>query len=46
MKRLYILLSCVLVSTTTLKAQNKKTESADKLFNQFEYVEAAKEYQL
>ena len=45
MKRLYILLSCVLVSTTTLKAQNKKTESADKLFNQFEYVEAAKEYQ-
>jgi outer membrane protein OmpA-like peptidoglycan-associated protein/tetratricopeptide (TPR) repeat protein len=45
MKRLYILLSCVLVSTTTLNAQNKKTESADKLFNQFEYVEAAKEYQ-
>jgi outer membrane protein OmpA-like peptidoglycan-associated protein/tetratricopeptide (TPR) repeat protein len=45
MKRLYILLSCVLVSTTTLNAQNKKTESADKLFQKFEYVEAAKEYQ-
>lgn len=45
MKRLYILLSCVLVSTTTLNAQNKKTQGADKLFNQFEYVEAAKEYE-
>ena len=45
MKRLYILLSCVLVSTTTLNAQNKKTQAADKLFNQFEYVEAAKEYE-
>ena len=44
MKRLYILLSCVLVSTTTLNAQNKKTESADKLFQKFEYVESAKEY--
>jgi outer membrane protein OmpA-like peptidoglycan-associated protein/tetratricopeptide (TPR) repeat protein len=44
MKRLYILLSCVLVSTTTLTAQNKKTQTADKLFNQFEYVEASKEY--
>ena len=44
MKRLYILLSCVLVSTTTLTAQNKKTESADKLFQKFEYVDAAKEY--
>ena len=44
MKRLYILLSCVLVSTTTLTAQNKKTESADKLFQQFEYVDATKEY--
>jgi len=44
MKRLYILLSCVLVSTTTLTAQNKKTETADKLFQQFEYVEATTEY--
>ena len=45
MKRLYILLSCVLVSTTTLNAQDKKTQTADKLFQQFEYVEASKEYQ-
>lgn len=44
MKRLYILLSCVLVSTTTLNAQNKKTQTADKLFQKFEYVEATKEY--
>jgi outer membrane protein OmpA-like peptidoglycan-associated protein/tetratricopeptide (TPR) repeat protein len=44
MKRLYILLSGVLVSTTTLSAQNKKTQSADKLFQQFEYVDATKEY--
>ncbi len=44
MKRLYILLSCVLVSTTTLTAQNKKTQAADKLFQQFEYVDAAKQY--
>ena len=44
MKRLYILLSCVLVSTTTLTAQNKKTQTADKLFQQFEYVEATTEY--
>ena len=44
MKRLYILLGCVLVSTTTLNAQNKKTQAADKLFNQFEYVEATQEY--
>jgi outer membrane protein OmpA-like peptidoglycan-associated protein/tetratricopeptide (TPR) repeat protein len=34
----------VLVSTTTLNAQNKKTQSADKLFQQFEYVDATKEY--
>ena len=45
MKRFYILLSCVLVSTTTLNAQDKKTQAADKLFHQFEYVEASKEYQ-
>jgi outer membrane protein OmpA-like peptidoglycan-associated protein/tetratricopeptide (TPR) repeat protein len=44
MKRFYILLSCVLVSTTTLTAQNKKTQTADKLFQQFEYVEATTEY--
>ncbi len=44
MKKLYILLSFVLVSTTTLKAQNKETQRADKLFNRFEYVDAVKEY--
>jgi outer membrane protein OmpA-like peptidoglycan-associated protein/tetratricopeptide (TPR) repeat protein len=44
MKRLYILLSCVLVSTTTLTAQNKNTQVADKLFQKFEYVEAAEQY--
>jgi outer membrane protein OmpA-like peptidoglycan-associated protein len=44
MKRLYILLSFVLVSTTAIKAQNKDTQRADKLFNQFEYVEAVDEY--
>ena len=44
MKRLYILLSCVLVSTTSVKAQTKETQKADKLFHQFEYVEATQEY--
>lgn len=44
MKRLYILLGCVLVSTSALKAQNKDTKKADKLFHQFEYVEATQEY--
>lgn len=44
MKRLYILLSCVLASTTLVHAQSKETANADKLFNQFEYVEAAQEY--
>lgn len=44
MKRLYILLGCVLVSTSSLKAQTKDTQRADKLFNQFEYVEATEEY--
>ncbi|MEG3978318.1 OmpA family protein [Microcoleus sp. herbarium8] len=34
----------MLVSTTTLNAQNKKTQTADKLFQRFEYVQAAKEY--
>ena len=44
MKRIYILLSFVLVGTTTIKAQNKATAKADKLFAQFEYVDASKEY--
>ena len=34
----------MLVSTITLKAQNKETQKADKLFLQFEYVQAIKEY--
>ena len=44
MKRLYILLGCVLVSASSLKAQTKDTKRADLLFNQFEYVEATEEY--
>lgn len=32
-------------SAAVLNAQSKKTEKADKLFKQFEYVDAAKEYQ-
>jgi len=44
MKRLYILLGCVLVSTSSLRAQTKDTKKADLLFNQFEYVEATEEY--
>lgn len=43
MKKLYILLSFVAVSFT-ISAQNKKTETADKLYNRYEYVDAAKEY--
>lgn len=44
MKRLSIVLSFVLVSTTAIFAQNKDTQKADKLFNQFEYVDATNEY--
>jgi len=44
MKRLYIVLSFVLASTMTIKAQNKDTQKADKLFNRFEYVDATDEY--
>jgi outer membrane protein OmpA-like peptidoglycan-associated protein/tetratricopeptide (TPR) repeat protein len=43
MKNLYIALSFVAISFT-VSAQNKDTKSADKLFNRFEYVDAAKEY--
>lgn len=43
MKRLYILLGFVLCSAT-LGAQNKDTEGADKLYNRFEYVDAAEQY--
>ena len=43
MKNLYIVLSFVAISFT-VSAQNKNTKTADKLFNRFEYVDAAKEY--
>jgi outer membrane protein OmpA-like peptidoglycan-associated protein len=43
MKNLYITLSFVMVSGM-LSAQNQYTKSADKLFNRYEYVDAAKEY--
>lgn len=44
MKRHYILLSFILAGTMSLTAQNKDTQKADKLFQQFEYVDATKEY--
>jgi len=44
MKNIYLLVSFVLVSTMTLKAQTKATESADKLFKRYEYLDASKEY--
>ncbi|MBC7495235.1 MAG: cell envelope biogenesis protein OmpA, partial [Flavobacterium sp.] len=43
MKNLYITLSFGLISCA-LFAQNKNTKVADKLFNQYEYVAATKEY--
>ncbi|WP_395066620.1 OmpA family protein [Flavobacterium sp.] len=44
MKNLYIVLSFVAISASSI-AQNKDTKAADKLFNRYEYVSAAKEYQ-
>ena len=44
MKNICLLLSFVLISTITLKAQTKQTEKADKLFKQFEYLDASNEY--
>ena len=43
MKNLYIVLSFLAVSYT-ISAQNKDTKTADKLYNRYEYVDAAKEY--
>src|SRR5690606_27170632 len=43
MKRLYITLSLVLAMQLA-SAQSKETEAADKLYNRFEYIDAAKEY--
>ena len=44
MKRTYIVLSFLLASSGLL-AQNQDTEAADKLYNRFEYVDAAKAYE-
>ena len=44
MKNLYIILCFVLAGTATVVAQDKSTAKADKLFQQFEYVDAVKEY--
>lgn len=44
MKNIYLVLLFVMVGTTTIKAQSKYTEKADKLFQQFEYIEASEEY--
>ena len=43
MKKIYITLSFVLASGM-LSAQNKDTKTADKLFDRYEYMEAAQEY--
>ena len=43
MKKLYITFSFVIVSTL-ISAQNKQTKIADKLFNQYEYLDATTEY--
>jgi outer membrane protein OmpA-like peptidoglycan-associated protein/tetratricopeptide (TPR) repeat protein len=43
MKNLYITISFVALSFT-ISAQNAATKTADKLYNRFEYVDAAKEY--
>lgn len=43
MKNLYVTLSFVMVSGI-LSAQNQNTKTADKLFDRYEYVDAAKEY--
>lgn len=43
MKKLYITLNFVLASTL-LCAQSNDTKTADKLFDRYEYVDAAKEY--
>lgn len=43
MKKRYIILSFVL-AFASLNAQNKNTQKADKLFNQYEYVSASQEY--
>lgn len=44
MKNFKIAIVIVLVSSFGLTAQNKDTQTADKLFSRFEYVDAIKEY--
>ncbi|MFD2908325.1 OmpA family protein [Flavobacterium ardleyense] len=43
MKKIYLTLSFV-IATSLLSAQNKDTKAADKLFDRYEYVDAANEY--
>lgn len=43
MKKTYITLSFVFAGLT-LSAQNKNTQTADKLYNRYEYIDAAEEY--
>ena len=43
MKNIYLVLSFVM-ACASLSAQNEDTKTADKLFNRYEYVTAAKEY--
>ena len=43
MKKIYIALSFILTLTVS-NAQNKDTKNADKLFERYDYVDAAKEY--
>ena len=43
MKNIYLVLSFVM-ACASLSAQNEDTKTADKLFNRYEYVNAAKEY--
>lgn len=44
MKNIFLILSFVFVSTTSVKAQDSQTAWADKLFKRFEYLDASKEY--
>ena len=44
MKNLYITLSFML-AVSSVTAQNKNTENADKLYKSFEYIDAAQEYE-
>jgi outer membrane protein OmpA-like peptidoglycan-associated protein/tetratricopeptide (TPR) repeat protein len=45
MKKLYTIVFLLVASTTLTFAQNRDTRTADKHFDQFEYVKAAEEYQ-